>query len=138
MNANYSFSLIADSKPRRRQKLNLVGLKDCPFCLPADIWGNNPVQCPKIEYLDTYGCLINTFGKSEKTTKFIVFLFDILDFLLLKRLIEELQTIITKKQQIVKFCQIIGFWLLLKLAWYQQLATYHRFTTIVLTLVFIS
>ena len=80
MNANYSFSLKADSKPRRRQKLNLVGLKDCPFCLPAVICGDNPVQCPNIEYSDIYGCLINTFGKSEKTTKFFVFLFDILDF----------------------------------------------------------
>ena len=32
----------ADSKPRYRQKLGLVGLK-LPYRLPADIWCDNPV-----------------------------------------------------------------------------------------------
>ena len=38
MNADYFSTLKADSKPKYGQKLDIVGLKDCPFHLPADIW----------------------------------------------------------------------------------------------------
>ena len=108
MNSDYFSSLKVDSKPRYRQKLDLVGLKDCPYRLPADIWCNNPVQGPEIEYPDIYGYLINTPGKFERATQFLVSLFEFLGFLFLKRLIEELQIIVAKKL-IVAFCQIIGF-----------------------------
>ena len=107
MNADYFPSLKADSKPRYRQKLDLVGLKDCPYRLPADIWYDNPVHGSEIEYPGIYDYLINTRGKSERSTV-LVFLLNFLDFLFLKRLIEELQIVITKKL-IVEFCQIIGF-----------------------------
>ena len=89
---------------------------DCWYRLPADIWCDNPVQWPEIKYPDIYDYLINTHGKSERKTQFLVFLFDLLDFSFLKSLIEESQIIITKKL-IVQFCQINGFWLLSKLAW---------------------
>ena len=111
MHGDYFSSLKVDSKPRYRQKLDLVGLKDCPYCLPADIWCDNPVQWPEIDYPDIYDYLINTFGKSERATRFLVSLFDslgFLGFLFLKRLIEQLQIIVTKKL-IVEFCRIIGF-----------------------------
>ena len=54
MNADYFSSLRADSKARYRQKLDLVELTDCPYCLPADIWCDNPAQWPEIEYPDIY------------------------------------------------------------------------------------
>ena len=38
MNADYFSTLKADSKPKQRQKLDIGGLKDCPYRLPADIW----------------------------------------------------------------------------------------------------
>ena len=108
MNADYFSSLRADSKARYRQKLDLVELTDCPDCLPADIWCDNPAQWPEIEYPDIYDYLINTPGKSERATQFLISYFDFLGFLFLKRLIEELQ-IIAAKKLIAKFCQIIGF-----------------------------
>ena len=74
MNADYFSSLKADSEPRYRQKLDLLGLKDCPYCLLADIWCNNPVQWLEIEYPDIYDYLINTPDKSERATQFLVFL----------------------------------------------------------------
>ena len=108
MNADYFSSLRADSKARYRPKLDLVELTDCPDCLPADIWCDNPAQWPEIEYPDIYDYLINTPGKYERATLFLVSLFGFLSFLFLKRFIEELQIIVAKKQ-IVEFCQIIGF-----------------------------
>ena len=111
MHGDYLSSLKADSKPRYRQKLDLVGLKDCPYCLPADIWCDNPVQWPEIDYPDIYDYLINTPGKSERATQFLVSLFDFIGFLFLKRLVEELQIVVTKKL-IAEFCQIIVFRLL--------------------------
>ena len=65
-------------------------------------------QWPEIEYPDIYDYLINTPGKYERATLFLVSLFGFLSFLFLKRFIEELQIIVAKKQ-IVEFCQIIGF-----------------------------
>ena len=56
MNADYFSALEAVSKPRYRQKLDIVGLKDCPCRLPGDIW------CDKIEYPDIYDYLTNTPG----------------------------------------------------------------------------
>ena len=108
MNAYHFSSIKADGKPRYIQKLDLLELKDCPYSLAADVWCDNPVQWPEVEYLDIYDYLINTPGKSETATQFLVSLFDFLDFLFLKRLIEELE-IIVAKALIVAFCQIIGF-----------------------------
>ena len=108
MNGDYFSSLKADSKPRYKQKLDLVGCKDCLYRLPADIWWDNPVQWPKIEHPDIYDYLINIHGKSERATQFLFFLFEFLDFSFLKRLIEKLQIMI-KKKLIAEFCQIIGF-----------------------------
>ena len=66
------------------------------------------MQWPEIEYPDIYDYLINTAGKSKRATLFLVPLFDFLSFLFLKRLIEELQ-IIGSKKLIVEFCQISVF-----------------------------
>ena len=74
MNADYFSSVKANSKPRYRQKLDFVGLKDCPYCLPANIWCDNPVQWPEIEYPNIYDYVINTPRMSERATQFSVFL----------------------------------------------------------------
>ena len=108
MNGDYFSSLKVDSKPRYKQKLDLVRCKDCLYRVPADIWWDNPVRWPKIEHPDIYDYLINIHGKSERATQFLFFLFEFLDFPFLKRLIEKLQIMI-KKKLIVEFCQIIGF-----------------------------
>ena len=108
MNADYFSSLKADSKPRYRQKLYLVGLKDCLYHLPADTWCDNPVQWPEIEYPSIYDYSINTPGKSERATQFLVFLFNFLNILFLKKLVEELQVVIAWKL-IAEFCEVIGF-----------------------------
>ena len=42
MNANYFSTLKAGSKPRYRQKLYIIGVKDCQYRLPADIWCDIP------------------------------------------------------------------------------------------------
>ena len=42
MNADYFSTLKADSKPKQRQKLDIGGLKDCPYRLQADICCDNP------------------------------------------------------------------------------------------------
>ena len=68
MNADYFSSLKVESKPRYRQKLDLVGLEDCPYRSSADIWCDNPVQWPEIEYPNIYYYLVNTPGKSERAT----------------------------------------------------------------------
>ena len=68
MNADYFPSLNADSNPRYRQKLDLVGLNDYPYCHPADIWCVNPVQWPETEYPDIYDYLINTPDMFERAT----------------------------------------------------------------------
>ena len=116
MNVDYFSSLKADSKPRYRQELDLVGLKDYPYRLPAGIWCDNPRQWTETEHPDIHDYLINTPGKSERATQFLVSLFEFSGFLSLKRFRKELQIIVAKKV-IVEFCQIIGFWLLWKLAW---------------------
>ena len=51
------FSLLKskiNSKPWYNQKLDLVGVKDCPYRHSADIWCDNSVQWLDIEYPDTY------------------------------------------------------------------------------------
>ena len=95
MNADYFPPPKAVSKPRHRQKSDLVGLRECPYRLPADTWCDNPVQWPEIEYPDNYNYLINTPSKFERATQVLIFLFGFSD-LFLKRLIEELHIIITK------------------------------------------
>ena len=89
MDADYFSSPKAVSKPRYRQKSDLVGLRDCPYRLPADTWCDNPVQWPEIEYRDNYNYFINTPGKFERAIQVLIFLFGFSD-LFLKRLTEEL------------------------------------------------
>ena len=42
MNADYFSTQKADSKSKYRQKLDIVGLKDCPYRIQADICCDNP------------------------------------------------------------------------------------------------
>ena len=74
MNAHYFSALKADSKERYRQVSDLVALKDCLYCLPADLWCNNSVQWHEVKDPNIYDYLINTPGKSERATQFLDFL----------------------------------------------------------------
>ena len=42
MNVDYFSTIKAGNKPKYRQKLDIFGLKDCPYRLQADIWCGNP------------------------------------------------------------------------------------------------
>ena len=55
MNVDYFSTLNVDSKPRYKQKLDIVGIKYCPYRLAADIWCDNVIEYPNI-----YDYLINT------------------------------------------------------------------------------
>ena len=58
----YSKTLDSNSKARYDQKLKVLGLKDCPYDLPADCWINNPTKWPEVQYPDVYSYLIETPG----------------------------------------------------------------------------
>ena len=65
MNVDYYSSLKTEAKSRYKQKLEIVGLQECPYRLPADIWAENPTKWPEIEYPEIYKYLINTPGKHQ-------------------------------------------------------------------------
>jgi len=63
MNVDYFSFLKDDARSRYLEKLDIVGLNECPYRLPADIWKEDPTNWPDIEYPDIYEYLINTPGK---------------------------------------------------------------------------
>ena len=63
MSYDYLDSLDTEARNRYLHKLRAIGLKDCPYRLPADAWMNDPTQWPDIECPDIYDYLINTPGK---------------------------------------------------------------------------
>ena len=63
MSYGYIKSLDSASYGRYMQKLQSVGLDECPYDLPADKWINNPTQWPEVQYPDIYSYLIETPGE---------------------------------------------------------------------------
>lgn len=55
--------LPSEAKVRYKEKLTLVGMNDCPYRLPADVWVDDPTQWPDLEYPDLYHYLIDSPGK---------------------------------------------------------------------------
>ena len=63
MSYDYHYNLGNDAKVRYEQKLALVGLDQCPYKLPSDVWVEDPTKWPELEYPDLYNYLVNTPGK---------------------------------------------------------------------------
>lgn len=57
---DYFESLPGEAKSRYKQKMDLIGLKDCPYRFPQGAWVENPTKWPELDFCDTY--LINTPG----------------------------------------------------------------------------
>ena len=62
MSYQYVETLSDDAAKRYEQKLNVVGLRECPYRSPADQWLHIPKQWPEIQYHDVYHYLINFPG----------------------------------------------------------------------------
>ena len=62
MSADYVSQLPPEALSRYRSKLELSGLKDCPYRLPANVWKNNPTEWPLVEFGNIYIYLIETPG----------------------------------------------------------------------------
>ncbi|XP_045180321.2 uncharacterized protein LOC123539668 [Mercenaria mercenaria] len=62
MSFKYFDDLDSVSKARYNDKLNLIGLAECPYKLPAGTWENNPCKWPSVEYGDIHNYLIETPG----------------------------------------------------------------------------
>ena len=65
MAATYSFeSLTGDAKVRYEQKLSAIGLHQCPYLSPADLWVDDPTEWPPVEFGDLFMYLTSTPGKN--------------------------------------------------------------------------
>lgn len=65
MSSDYISNLPPESQTRYKRKLALCGLSDCPYRLPANIWKNNPMEWPTVEFGNLYIYLIETPGKES-------------------------------------------------------------------------
>lgn len=62
MSYKYYEELTTDAKLRYDDKLQALGLKECPYKLPAGAWINDPTKWPSIEYGDIHNYLIESPG----------------------------------------------------------------------------
>lgn len=62
MSYGYIKSLDSASHGRYIQKLQSVGLDECPYDFPADKWINDPTHWPEVQYPDIYSYLVETPG----------------------------------------------------------------------------
>ena len=59
--ASYNIeTLDTEAKKRYKNKLEMIGMTNCPYMLPADIWTNDPTTWPALEYSEVYSYLIET------------------------------------------------------------------------------
>ena len=63
MSYTYFEELPADARKRYCLKLGVVGIEQCPYKYPADVWLNKPTDWPSVGYPDIYNYLIDTPGK---------------------------------------------------------------------------
>jgi len=54
MSYNYMESLSDDALTRYKNKLEVVGLSQRPYKLPADVWLNDMKQWPEVTFHDLY------------------------------------------------------------------------------------
>ena len=55
-------TLIESSKKRYAEKLKIVGIAECPYTVPTELWKNNPAYKPNLEHPEVYQCLIESPG----------------------------------------------------------------------------
>ena len=63
MSYNYIDSLSIEDRKRYDAKLAAIGLRECPFRLPADAWVDEPTQWPDVQFPDLVMYLISSAGK---------------------------------------------------------------------------
>ncbi|WAR19938.1 hypothetical protein MAR_001776 [Mya arenaria] len=62
MDFGYIKSLDNTARERYLTKLKIVGINECHYNLPADIWQNNPTKWPEVQWPDVFHYLIDTPG----------------------------------------------------------------------------
>ena len=55
-------TLVGSSKKRYAEKLKTVGIAECRYTVPAELWKNNPSYEPNLEYPEVYQYLIESPG----------------------------------------------------------------------------
>ena len=55
-------TLIGSSKRRYAEKLKSVGIAECPYTVPTELWKNNPSYKPNLEHPEVYQYLIESPG----------------------------------------------------------------------------
>ena len=68
------------SKKRYAEKLKIVGIAECPYTVPAELWKNNPTYKPNLEYPEVYQYFIKSPGNftresmaNRKSLKHIIY-----------------------------------------------------------------
>nr|XP_055065240.1 uncharacterized protein LOC129447500 [Misgurnus anguillicaudatus] len=62
MSSDYFTTLCVPERRRYIEKLNIIGLCQCPFSLPSSSWRNDPTEWPNVNYGDIYNYLIESPG----------------------------------------------------------------------------
>ena len=62
MSYGYFDTLPEPAKQRCKQKLDFIGVEECPYRFPGDTWENDPTQWPDVTYPDIYTYLIDTLS----------------------------------------------------------------------------
>ena len=58
MSYSYQDTLNGESLSRYKSKLSVINCKECPYKLPASVWGKNTCKWPDLQYGDVYSYLI--------------------------------------------------------------------------------
>ena len=62
-------TLIGSSKEHYAEKLMIVGIANCPYTVPTELWKNNPAYKPNLEHPEMYQYLIESQGNfTRKST----------------------------------------------------------------------
>ncbi len=62
MACNYYESLPVEAKARYRKKLDVIGIKECPYQLAAGYWTDDPTKWPDLQWPDIVGYMIDQPG----------------------------------------------------------------------------
>jgi hypothetical protein len=60
MSHSYQETLNGESLSRYKSKLSVINCKECPYKLPAGVWGKNTCKWPDLQYGDVYSYLIES------------------------------------------------------------------------------
>ena len=68
MSYEYYDSLSGEAKVRYDKKLYIIGIKECPFKLAADMWTNDPTKWPELQWPKIVTYLIDQQGIFTRET----------------------------------------------------------------------